>query len=65
MENPLILKLYLNNEAVSEELKYYCNELAKLTDKISVEEAISGSDEINNSLDETSQVSKESVSMTR
>lgn len=64
MENPLILKLYLNNEAVSEELKYYCNELANLTDKISVEEVISGSDEFHNSLDETSQASKESVSMT-
>lgn len=65
MENPLILKLYLNNETVSEELKYYCNELVKLTDKISVEEAISGNDEFNNLLDETSQASKDFVSMTR
>lgn len=37
MENPLVLKLYLDNRSVSTELKGYMEELAKLTDKLSVE----------------------------
>ncbi len=37
MENPLILKLYLDARPVSEELRGYMEELAKLTDKLSVE----------------------------
>jgi thioredoxin reductase (NADPH) len=37
MENPLILKLYLDNRPVSEELRGYMEELAKLTDKLSVD----------------------------
>ena len=37
MESPLILKLYLDARPVSEELRGYMEELAKLTDKLSVE----------------------------
>ena len=37
MANPLILKLYLDQRPVSAELKGYMEELAKLTDKLSVE----------------------------
>ena len=37
MESPLILKLYLDSRPVSEELRGYMEELAKLTDKLSVE----------------------------
>ena len=37
MENPLILKLYLDERPVSEELRGYMKELEKLTDKLSVE----------------------------
>lgn len=37
MENPLILKLYLDNRPVSEELRGYMEELAKLTEKLSVD----------------------------
>lgn len=37
MASPLILKLYLDNRPVSSELKGYMEELAKLTDKLSVE----------------------------
>ena len=37
MESPLILKLYLDDRQVSEELRGYMEELAKLTDKLTVE----------------------------
>lgn len=37
MEQPIVLKLYLNDQAVSAELHEYANELAALTDKVSVE----------------------------
>lgn len=37
MANPLVLKLYLDERPVSSELKNYMEELAKVTDKISVE----------------------------
>lgn len=37
MANPLTLKLYLDDRAVSRELKAYVEEMAKLTDKISIE----------------------------
>ena len=37
MENSLVLKLYLDARPVSEELRGYMEELAKLTDKLSVE----------------------------
>ena len=37
MESPLILKLYLDSRPVSEELRGNMEELAKLTDKLSVE----------------------------
>ena len=37
MESPLVLKLYLDARPVSEELRGYMEELAKLTDKLSVE----------------------------
>ena len=37
MENTLTLKLYLDNRAVSDELKIYIEEMAKLTDKLKVE----------------------------
>ena len=37
MENPLILRLYLDDRQVSEELRGYMEELEKLTDKLSVE----------------------------
>ncbi len=36
MEHPLILKLYLNDKPVSNELKQYMEEIAKRTEKISV-----------------------------
>ena len=44
MASPLVLKLYLDNRPVSTELKGYMEELAKLTDKLSVE-VVSGHDE--------------------
>lgn len=37
MASPLVLKLYLDNRPVSSELKGYMEELAKLTNKLSVE----------------------------
>lgn len=37
MANPLVLKLYLDERPVSAELRNYMEELAKVTDKISVE----------------------------
>lgn len=37
MANPLVLKLYLDERTVSSELKGYMEELAKLTEKLSVE----------------------------
>ncbi|MCR5402946.1 MAG: FAD-dependent oxidoreductase [Butyrivibrio sp.] len=37
MENPLILKMYLDERGVSKELEAYIDELAALTDKIHVE----------------------------
>ena len=43
MANPLVLKLYLDDKPVSTELKNYMEELAKVTDKISVE---AGSEEV-------------------
>ncbi len=39
MENPLVLKIYLDERPVSEELKQYMNELAAQTDKLTVETA--------------------------
>ena len=39
MQNPLILKLYLDERPVSAELKGYMEELASVTDKLSVEVA--------------------------
>ena len=42
MENPLILKLHLNDQPISAELKAYMEELASLTDKLTVELAESG-----------------------
>ncbi len=37
MEDPLVLKLYLDERAVSKELEGYMNSLAELTDKLTVE----------------------------
>ena len=37
MENPLILKLFLDDRNVSEELKHYIQELVSITDKLSME----------------------------
>lgn len=37
MANPLVLKLYLDDKPVSSELRNYMEELAKVTDKITVE----------------------------
>lgn len=37
MENNLTLKLYLDDRAVSEELKIYAEEMAKLTNKLTIE----------------------------
>lgn len=37
MENPLVLKLYLDNRAVSKELQTYVEALAAMTDKLTVE----------------------------
>jgi len=42
MANPLVLKLELDDRSVSAELKNYVEELAKLTDKLTVELAGSG-----------------------
>ena len=44
MANKLILKLYLDERAVSAELKAYMEELARLTDKLSVQEVTGGED---------------------
>jgi len=44
MTSSLVLKLYLDNSAVSAELKGYMQELAALTDKLSVEIAEGGED---------------------
>lgn len=44
MENSLLLKLYLDNRSVSDELLMYMKELTKLTDKLSLE-VIKGEDE--------------------
>ncbi|MFQ9514789.1 MAG: FAD-dependent oxidoreductase [Eubacterium sp.] len=44
MERPLVLKLFLDKRPVSEELKAYMEEIAKLTDKLMVE-IIQDSDE--------------------
>lgn len=44
MENPLILKLYLDERTVSSELKHYINELASLTEKLSVEVSDDGNE---------------------
>lgn len=44
MANPLVLKLYLDNRPVSAELRGYMEELAKQTDKLSVEIADAGAD---------------------
>lgn len=43
MENPLVLKLFLDTRPVSEELKTYMSELAALTEKLSIQTA--GEDE--------------------
>ncbi len=40
MQNSLILKLYLNDKNVSRELEAYVNELAALTDKLSVQKNV-------------------------
>lgn len=37
MEEPLVLKLYLDEQSVSKELQSYMEELARLTDKLSIE----------------------------
>ena len=37
MENPLVLKLYLDDKPVSSELKEYMNKICELTDKISMQ----------------------------
>ena len=37
MENPLVLKLYLDSRPVSEELRGYMEELSKLTEKLTVD----------------------------
>ena len=39
MENPLVLKLFLDTRPVSEELKTYMSELAALTEKLSIQTA--------------------------
>ena len=44
MANPLVLKLYLDNRPVSAELRGYMEELAKQTDKLSVEIADANAD---------------------
>ena len=44
MENPLILKLYLDNRPVSNDLKAYMSELVSLTNKLSLE-IFTGNDE--------------------
>ena len=44
MGSSLILKLYLDNRPVSQELKGFMEELAKLTDKLTVETAQGGGD---------------------
>ncbi|MGN0298908.1 MAG: FAD-dependent oxidoreductase [Lachnospiraceae bacterium] len=44
METPLILKLYLDNRPVSAELKRYMEELATLTDKVTVSVEVSESE---------------------
>ena len=44
MENKLILKLYLDQRPVSAELKGYMEELARLTDKLTVQEVTGGED---------------------
>lgn len=44
MEQPLLLKLYLKDDAVSEELKQYMETLADMTDKLSLEVDGSGSE---------------------
>lgn len=45
MANPLILKLYLDERPVSAELKGYMEELASVTDKLSVEVVSTGGEE--------------------
>ncbi|MBR5230329.1 MAG: FAD-dependent oxidoreductase [Firmicutes bacterium] len=44
MANPLVLKLYLDNRPVSAELRGYMEELAKQTDKLTVEVADANAD---------------------
>ena len=44
MENPLVLKLYLDKREVSDELKSYIEELVSLTDKIKLETYHSGNE---------------------
>jgi thioredoxin reductase (NADPH) len=44
MENPLVLKLELDERPVSAELRTYMEELAKLTEKLSVEVSFGGSE---------------------
>lgn len=44
MANPLVLKLYLDNRPVSTELRGYMEELAKQTDKLTVEVADANAD---------------------
>ena len=44
MENPLVLKLELDDRAISAELRTYMEELAKLTEKLSLEVASGGTD---------------------
>ena len=44
MENPLILKLHLDDREVSRELERYMEELAKLTDKLTLQKETGGAD---------------------
>ena len=45
MENPLVLKLYLDNRPVSRELQEYVNELVAMTDKLTVKVESEGEEE--------------------
>jgi thioredoxin reductase (NADPH) len=46
MENPLVLKLYLDNRPVSKELQEYVETLTSMTDKLSLELVTDESDEL-------------------
>ena len=46
MENPLVLKIYLDNRPVSKELQEYVETLTSMTDKLSLELVTDESDEL-------------------